>query len=93
MARGAYRTLFLCTRNCGPQPDGRMRAPRRGGDRFRAFSAGSHPKGAPHPMTLEPLRRLRYDVLGTLGGVQPEHLVPRQNLISTPTCGRETRSG
>jgi arsenate reductase len=35
-----------------------------GGDRFLAFSAGSQPKSAPHPLTLELLRRLHYDVSG-----------------------------
>jgi arsenate reductase len=31
-----------------------------GAGRFRAHSAGSHPKGAVHPVTLELLRRLNY---------------------------------
>ena len=31
-----------------------------GQGRFKGYSAGSHPKGAVHPMTLELLRRLNY---------------------------------
>jgi arsenate reductase len=33
-----------------------------GGGRFRAYSAGSQPKGAVHPLTLEILRDKNYDV-------------------------------
>ncbi|MCS6879624.1 MAG: arsenate reductase ArsC [Geminicoccaceae bacterium] len=32
-----------------------------GSGRFRAFSAGSRPRGEVHPMTIEILRRLNYD--------------------------------
>ena len=32
--------------------------------RFRAFSAGSHPKGAPHPAALALLKELDYDTDG-----------------------------
>ena len=35
-----------------------------GGGRFQPFSAGSQPKAAPHPLTLELLRGYRYDVAG-----------------------------
>jgi protein-tyrosine-phosphatase len=33
---------------------------RRGKGRFKGFSAGSHPKGAVHPLTLELLKELNY---------------------------------
>jgi arsenate reductase len=32
-----------------------------GAGRFRAYSAGSHPKGKVHPQTLELLQGLGYD--------------------------------
>jgi protein-tyrosine-phosphatase len=35
---------------------------RLGGDRFKALSAGSHPKPAVHPLTLRLLQKHRYDV-------------------------------
>ena len=37
---------------------------RAGQGNFRAFSAGSHPKGRVHPFTLDLLRKLNYDVSG-----------------------------
>src|SRR6202453_4164451 len=37
---------------------------RSGQGRFRAFSAGSHPKGQIHPYARELLQRLNYDVSG-----------------------------
>jgi arsenate reductase len=35
-----------------------------GGDRFNAFSAGSQPRGAIHPMTLQTLKRLHFSTEG-----------------------------
>src|SRR5262249_62139807 len=35
---------------------------RAGQGRFRAFSAGSHPKGRVHPYAIDVLKRLHYDV-------------------------------
>jgi arsenate reductase (thioredoxin) len=37
---------------------------RAGQGRFRAFSAGSHPKGHVHPYAIDILKRLHYDVSG-----------------------------
>ena len=44
------------------QPMAECALNRRGEGRFRAFSAGSHPTGAPHPRALALLRALHYDV-------------------------------
>jgi arsenate reductase len=55
-----YNVLFLCTGNSARSIFGERLIERWGARRFRGFSAGSHPKGAVHPMALEILRRNNY---------------------------------
>lgn len=54
--------LFLCTGNSARSLIGEVLIEREGMGRFRGFSAGSHPGGAPHPRAVELLKHLNHDV-------------------------------
>jgi arsenate reductase len=59
-----YNVLFLCTGNSARSVLAEAILNKTGAGKFRAYSAGSQPKGRVHAQTLLLLRSLGYDVTG-----------------------------
>jgi len=64
MATQIRNALFLCTGNSARSIFGEVILNRLGQGRFKAYSAGSQPKGEVNPETLALLRRLHFPTAG-----------------------------
>ena len=62
MTEQPFNVLFLCTGNSARSIVAEAILNRLGVGKFRAFSAGSQPKGQVHPETIRLLQSLGYDV-------------------------------
>jgi len=64
MPDSAYNVLFLCTGNSARSVLAEAILNKIGAGKFRAYSAGSQPKGRVNPNTIRLLHRLGYDTSG-----------------------------
>lgn len=64
MTEKTYNVLFLCTGNSARSILAESILQAEGKGRFKAFSAGSYPKGQVHPLALEELQILGYPSTG-----------------------------
>lgn len=76
IATGGLNILVLCTGNSARSILGEALIARKGAGRVCAYSAGSQPKGVPHPGALRLLAREGYDVAAFRSKSWDEFAVP-----------------
>ena len=86
MGGNTRNVLFLCTGNSARSILAEALLNRYGGERYRAFSAGSQPKGVPHPAAIALLEEFGFDVEGLRSKSWDEFAepgAPKMDLIIT----------
>ena len=76
MSDRVYNVLFLCTGNSARSILAESILRKDGNGRFRAFSAGSQPKGDVHPIALRVLESMNYPTDGLRSKSWEEFAVP-----------------
>jgi protein-tyrosine-phosphatase len=71
-----YDVLFLCTGNSARSIMAEAILSKLGAGNFRAYSAGSQPKGQVHPETMRLLQNLGYDTAGSRSKSWSEFAAP-----------------
>jgi arsenate reductase (thioredoxin) len=76
-----FNVLFLCTGNSARSIMAEAILNKLGAGKFRAYSAGSQPKGQVHPETLRLLQSLGYDTSGFRSKSRNEYAKPGAPLL------------
>ena len=71
-----YRALFLCSENSARSIMAESLLNHRGREEFRAYSAGTQPKGSIHPVALQLLRHMNLPTEGLRSKSWDEFMTP-----------------
>jgi arsenate reductase len=81
MTDRVYNVLFLCTRNSARSILAESIIDRDGTDRFKGFSAGSHPAGQIHPYALDLLHKMNHPIAGLCSKSWDDFATPEAPLL------------